>query len=137
MRHGSGHLIGRFMSDDIRIFAQVTSKPDDHGSRGPYWETTPSKPGSRAGQPPAIAQMIRKGFLPDTTASGSGASGEASDQSSSQAKNLNIGRRLFVVISRIVPRSAGWLPSNASRTDRWVTGLVTSNSTTRPTPASV
>ena len=58
-------------------------------------------------QPPAIAPTIRKGSVPATTASGRGASGDSSERSSSQAKNLSIGRRSWVRASRIVPRKAG------------------------------
>ncbi len=58
-------------------------------------------------QPPAIAPMMKNGSLPEATGSGSVASGEAKDKSSSQAKNRKNGRRSSVTWSRIVPRSIG------------------------------
>ena len=54
-----------------------------------------------------MAPMIRKGSLPETTASGSGASGDSCDRSSSQAKKRRNGRRCWVTWSRMVPRSIG------------------------------
>src|SRR5439155_14695320 len=60
-----------------------------------------------SGYPPAMAPMMKKGSFPDATASGSGASGDSRDRSSSQAKNRSIGRRCPVTWSRIVPRSMG------------------------------
>src|SRR5205085_6107441 len=101
----------------------------------------PARPKSSRGhepdQPPAIAPMISSGSLPAATSSGRGSSGEASDQSSSQAKNRNSGRRLFVTTSRIVPRKAGCCSSRMSSTVRWVTGAGTSSWISRPTPARV
>ena len=49
----------------------------------------------------------QEGSAPDATASGSGASGDSWDKSSSQAKNRRNGRRCCVTWSRIVPRSIG------------------------------
>jgi hypothetical protein len=57
--------------------------------------------------PPAIAPMTMNGSFPDTTASGSGASGGLWERSSSQAKKRRKGRRCWVSWSRIVPRSMG------------------------------
>src|SRR5713101_921585 len=42
--------------------------------------------------PPAMAPMMKNGSAPDATFSGSGASGDSRDRSSSQAKKRNIGR---------------------------------------------
>jgi hypothetical protein len=52
--------------------------------------------GQVAGHPPAMAPTTRNGSLPFTTASGSGASGDSCDKSSSQAKNRTNGRRCCV-----------------------------------------
>ncbi len=46
--------------------------------------------------PPAIAPMIRNGFVPFAIASGSGASGDSCDKSSLHAKKRTIGLRAWV-----------------------------------------
>jgi photosystem II stability/assembly factor-like uncharacterized protein len=63
--------------------------------------------------------------------------GDSCDRSSSQAKNRTNARRCFVTWSRIVPRSAGYLVSSASRIERCVTGPCTSTSTSPFTRAIV
>ncbi|HYL07131.1 MAG TPA: glycosyltransferase family 87 protein, partial [Candidatus Udaeobacter sp.] len=73
-------------------------------------------------QPPAIAPTMRNGSLPLETSSGSGSSGDVSERSSSHAKNLSSGLRFFVLLSRIVPMSGGYLDSSSSRIERCVTG---------------
>src|SRR5439155_12569743 len=57
--------------------------------------------------PPAIAPRTISGSAPVLTASGSGASGDSWDRSSSQAKTLRNARLFCVTWSRIVPRSIG------------------------------
>ena len=67
---------------------------DLHGSsRPPSRRPSPRRPGTAR--------------RPRATASGSGASGDSWDRSSSQAKNRTNGRRCCVTWSRIVPRSIG------------------------------
>src|SRR5712692_7378760 len=88
-------------------------------------------------QPPAIAPMTRYGSRPVATSSGSGASGDSSDRSSSHAKNLSIALRRLVVWSRMVPRSIGYSASRASSSERWLTGPSTCSCTSLPTPARV
>jgi hypothetical protein len=51
--------------------------------------------------------MIKIRLAPVATASGSGASGDSLDRSSSQAKKRKKARRSCVTWSRIVPRSIG------------------------------
>ena len=62
---------------------------------------------ANADYPPATAPTTRNGSAPLATASGSGASGDSSDQSSWQAKNRKNARRSCVTWSRIVPFSIG------------------------------
>ncbi len=63
--------------------------------------------GSEKDYPPAMAPTMKKGSVPEAMASGSGVSGGSWDQSSEQTKNRRNGRRLWVVWSRMVPRSIG------------------------------
>src|ERR1700757_1657107 len=84
-----------------------------------------------------MAPMIRKGSLPEATASGKGASGGSCVRSSWQAKKRRKARRCKVPWSRIAPRSMGYAASRASNTDRWVTAPSTSIGTSWPTWASV